>query len=62
MVSCTSGDPQITRDLLTDIQPGGLLRVTGTLVQPQTPGESARLTVDAWKSWTPRSSRSCASR
>ncbi|MER5699602.1 hypothetical protein ABT255_60525 [Streptomyces mirabilis] len=31
--------------MLTDIQPGDLLRVTGVLVQPQAPGEAARLTV-----------------
>jgi hypothetical protein len=45
VVSCTSGAPQITHALLTDIQPGDLLRVTGMLVQPQAPGEAARLTV-----------------
>lgn len=44
--SCTSGAPQITHALLTDIQPGDLLRVTGSLVQPLVPGEAARLTVD----------------
>ncbi|MEV0695563.1 hypothetical protein [Streptomyces sp. NPDC050388] len=47
VVTCTSGDPRITHELLTGIQPGDLLRATGTLVQPQTPGENARLTVDA---------------
>jgi len=47
VVSCTSGDPRITHELLNGIQPGDLLRVTGTLVQPQASGESARLTVDA---------------
>lgn len=47
VVACTSGDPRITRELLTAIQPGDLLRVTGTLVQPQAPGEAARLTIDA---------------
>ncbi|MFD7004121.1 hypothetical protein ACFWA5_49875 [Streptomyces mirabilis] len=45
VVSCTSAAPQITHALLTDIQPGDLLRVTGMLVQPQAPGEAARLTV-----------------
>ncbi|MFB7445297.1 hypothetical protein ACFC01_44690 [Streptomyces mirabilis] len=45
VVSCTSGAPQIAHALLTDIQPGDLLRVTGMLVQPQVPGEAARLTV-----------------
>lgn len=47
IVTCTSGDPRITHELLNGIQPGDLLRATGTLVQPQTPGEPARLTVDA---------------
>ncbi|MFK0182407.1 hypothetical protein ACIQVR_41355 [Streptomyces xanthochromogenes] len=47
VVSCTSGDPRITHALLTGVQPGDLLRVTGTLVPPQTPGEDAHLTVDA---------------
>ncbi|WPO76291.1 hypothetical protein [Streptomyces sp. KN37] len=45
--SCTTGDPRITHELLTDIQPGDLLRVTGILLQPSTPAEAARLTVDA---------------
>ncbi|MFE1265732.1 hypothetical protein ACFW5X_35190 [Streptomyces albogriseolus] len=47
VVTCTSGDPRITHELLNGIQPGDLLRVTGTLVQPPAPGENARLTVDA---------------
>ncbi|MCL3998153.1 hypothetical protein [Streptomyces lavenduligriseus] len=47
IITCTSGDPRITHELLNGIQPGDLLRVTGTLVQPPTPGEHARLTVDA---------------
>ncbi|MFF5407864.1 hypothetical protein ACFY8K_33985 [Streptomyces misionensis] len=47
VVTCTSGDPRITRELLNGIRPGDLLRVTGTLVQPPAPGESARLTVAA---------------
>ncbi|MEU2800911.1 hypothetical protein [Streptomyces sp. NPDC007117] len=47
VVSCTSGDPRITHALLTGVQPGDLLRATGTLVQPPAPGEPARLTVDA---------------
>ncbi|MFC9636526.1 hypothetical protein ACFTY8_46980 [Streptomyces mirabilis] len=45
VVSCTSGAPQIIHALLTDIQPGDLLRVTGMLVHPQVPGEAAWLTV-----------------
>ncbi|AJC62008.1 hypothetical protein [Streptomyces sp. 769] len=47
VVTCTSGDPRITHELLNCVQPGDLLRATGTLVQPPTPGEPARLTVDA---------------
>ncbi|MGC4986651.1 hypothetical protein ACLQ18_39680 [Streptomyces sp. DT193] len=47
VISCTSGDARITHELLNGIQPGDLLRVTGALVQPQVPGDSARLTVDA---------------
>ncbi|MEU2440149.1 hypothetical protein ABZ595_28800 [Streptomyces rubradiris] len=50
VITCTSGDPRITHELLTGIQPGDLLRVTGTLVQPQMPGQPGhpgRLTVDA---------------
>ncbi|MER6916096.1 hypothetical protein ABT354_30870 [Streptomyces sp. NPDC000594] len=47
IVTCTSGDPRITHALLTGIQPGDLLRVTGTLVPPQAPGEPARLAADA---------------
>ncbi|MFJ4007724.1 hypothetical protein ACIPWL_30325 [Streptomyces sp. NPDC090023] len=47
LVTCTSGDPRITHELLTGIQPGDLLRAIGTLVQPPAPGEPARLTVDA---------------
>ncbi|MFF9607629.1 hypothetical protein ACF1GY_36110 [Streptomyces sp. NPDC014684] len=47
VVICTSGDPRITHELLNCIQPGDLLRATGTLVQLPTPGEPARLTVDA---------------
>ncbi|MFJ9427714.1 hypothetical protein [Streptomyces sp. NPDC101249] len=47
VVSCTSGDPRITRAPRTGIQSGDLLRVTGTLVLPQMPGEDAHLTVDA---------------
>ena len=47
VVACTSADPRITHELLTGIQPGDLLRVTGILLQPQAPGEPGRLTVDA---------------
>ncbi|MET9694281.1 hypothetical protein ABZY81_38680 [Streptomyces sp. NPDC006514] len=47
VITCTSGDPRITHELLNRIQPGDLLRATGTLVQPPAPGQHARLTVDA---------------
>jgi hypothetical protein len=43
---CTTGDPRITHALLTEVQPGDLLRVSGTAVQPESPGEPARLTID----------------
>ncbi|MFF3015519.1 hypothetical protein [Streptomyces sp. NPDC057939] len=46
---CTTADPRITDVLLRDIQPGDLLRVTGTLLQPTTDGAPTRLTVDALK-------------
>ncbi|GHG19607.1 hypothetical protein [Streptomyces hydrogenans] len=47
VVTCTSGDPRIVHELLNRIQPGDLLRVTGTLVRPPAPGEPALLVVDA---------------
>ncbi|MFD9572620.1 hypothetical protein ACFWBI_22580 [Streptomyces sp. NPDC059982] len=46
VVSCTSTAAKIVHELLTRIQPGDLLRVTGDLVQPQTPGAPARLAVE----------------
>ncbi|MYV43009.1 hypothetical protein GT030_30130 [Streptomyces sp. SID1328] len=46
IVTCTSGDPRITYELLNGVQPGDLLRLTGTLAQSPTPGDPARLTVD----------------
>ncbi|MGA5412057.1 hypothetical protein ACPCSC_32980 [Streptomyces lavendulocolor] len=45
--ACTTGDPRIADVLLREIQPGDLLRVTGTLVQPDDPQAPARLTVDS---------------
>jgi hypothetical protein len=45
VVSCISADARITHELLNGIQPGDLLRVTGTLARPSASGESARLTV-----------------
>ncbi|MGV9247978.1 hypothetical protein [Streptomyces sp. NPDC003710] len=45
--ACTTGDPRIADVLLRDIQPGDLLRVTGTLTQPDDPTTPARIVVDA---------------
>ncbi|MFH8753320.1 hypothetical protein ACH4GK_37435 [Streptomyces rimosus] len=45
--ACTTNDPRITDVLLREIQPGDLLRVTGTAVQADGPATPARLTVDA---------------
>ncbi|GGT43700.1 hypothetical protein P6B95_37575 [Streptomyces atratus] len=47
--ACTTGDPRIADVLLREIQPGNLLRVTGTVIQPDDPDAPARLTVDALK-------------
>ncbi|MDQ1013390.1 hypothetical protein QFZ82_007958 [Streptomyces sp. V4I23] len=44
--ACTTGDPRIADVLLREIQPGDLLRVTGTLVQPDDPQAPAHFTVD----------------
>jgi hypothetical protein len=46
VVSCTGAAAGIVHELLTGIQAGDLLRVTGALVQPQKPGGPARLAVD----------------
>ena len=45
--SCTTSKPGIAHALLTEIQPGDLLHVSGVLTQPNDPAEPARLTVDA---------------
>ncbi|MER7468891.1 hypothetical protein [Streptomyces sp. NPDC097981] len=45
--ACTTGDPRITDVLLREIQPGDLLRITGTAVQPDDPEAPAQFTVDA---------------
>ncbi|MDX2521649.1 hypothetical protein PV728_43845 [Streptomyces europaeiscabiei] len=45
--SCTTSKPGIAHTLLTEIQPGDLLHVSGILTQPDNPAEPARLTVDA---------------
>ncbi|MFF0000493.1 hypothetical protein [Streptomyces avermitilis] len=44
---CTTGNPRIAYALLTEIQPGDLLHVSGFLTQPDHLAEPARLTVDA---------------
>ncbi|GAA3381134.1 hypothetical protein GCM10020367_71210 [Streptomyces sannanensis] len=46
VVSCTTDDPRIADALLTEIQPGDLLHVTGFLISPGTLTEP-RLAVDA---------------
>ncbi|MFI5689452.1 hypothetical protein [Streptomyces sp. NPDC051636] len=45
--NCTTGDPRIASALLTEIQPGDLLHVSGFLTQPDNQAEAARFTVDA---------------
>lgn len=45
--SCTTSKPGITHALLTEIQPGDLLHVSGVLTQPDSAAETARLTVDS---------------
>ncbi|UDM05580.1 hypothetical protein [Streptomyces longhuiensis] len=45
--SCTTGNPRIAHLLLTEIQPGDLLHVSGFLTQPDHPADPARLTIDA---------------
>ncbi|MFF0094618.1 hypothetical protein ACFYSF_32330 [Streptomyces canus] len=45
--SCTTGNPRIAHALLTEIQPGDLLHVSGVLTQSDNAAEPARLTVDA---------------
>ncbi|MCZ4125758.1 hypothetical protein [Streptomyces sp. H39-S7] len=47
MYACTTADPHITDVLLREIQPGDLLRVTGTAVQPDDPKAPPRFTVNA---------------
>ncbi|MFE7245623.1 hypothetical protein [Streptomyces sp. NPDC057580] len=44
--ACITGDPDLADVLLREIQPGDLLRVTGTVVQPDDPGAPAQFTVD----------------
>ncbi|MFE5372808.1 hypothetical protein [Streptomyces mirabilis] len=45
--SCTTGNARIAHALLTEIQPGDLLHVSGVLTQPNSAAEPARLTVNA---------------
>ncbi|MFE5096674.1 hypothetical protein ACFRCI_41770 [Streptomyces sp. NPDC056638] len=45
--SCTTEESRIAYALLTEMQPGDLLHVSGTLAQPGATGETAQLTVDA---------------
>ncbi|MEV5982854.1 hypothetical protein [Streptomyces sp. NPDC052114] len=45
--SCTTSKPGIAHVLLTEIQPGDLLHVSGVLTQPDNQADPARLTVDA---------------
>ncbi|MEV5786737.1 hypothetical protein AB0L42_37990 [Streptomyces sp. NPDC052287] len=47
IISCTSDSPPITHKLLNATDPGALVRATGTMIQPQTPGENAHLTIEA---------------
>ncbi|MER8003412.1 hypothetical protein [Streptomyces sp. NPDC095613] len=47
VVTCAGGGLRVTHGLLSGIQAGGLLRVTGALVEPPARGEPVRLTVDA---------------
>ncbi|MGK5545675.1 hypothetical protein ACSNOH_13225 [Streptomyces sp. URMC 127] len=44
--SCTTADPDLADVLLREIQPGDLLHVTGTVVQPDAPGAPVGITVD----------------
>lgn len=44
---CTTSKPGIVHALLTEIQPGDLLHVSGVLTQPDNPVKPASFTVDA---------------
>ncbi|MET8411085.1 hypothetical protein ABZV34_23785 [Streptomyces sp. NPDC005195] len=46
IISCTSDNPQINHELLNAIDLGTLVRAKGTLIQSQTLGENACLTID----------------
>lgn len=45
MYACTTADPGLADVLLSEIQRGDLLRVTGTVTPPGTPDAPARFTV-----------------
>uniref|UniRef100_UPI003F4906C0 hypothetical protein n=1 Tax=Streptomyces achromogenes TaxID=67255 RepID=UPI003F4906C0 len=45
--ACTTADPRIANVLLREIRTGDLLRVTGTVVQPDDPTAPARVSVDS---------------
>ncbi|MFF0087841.1 hypothetical protein ACFYR1_50805 [Streptomyces canus] len=55
--SCTTSNAQIAHALLTEIQPGDLLHVSGVLTQSDNPAEPARLTVDALNVLAPAPAR-----
>ena len=55
--SCTTGNARIAHALLTEIQPGDLLHVSGVLTQPDSAAEPARLTVDALDVLSPAPAR-----
>ncbi|GAA0898011.1 MULTISPECIES: hypothetical protein [Streptomyces violaceusniger group] len=45
--ACATGEPRIAQVLLTEVQPGDLLRVTGFLTQPDDAAAPVHLSVDA---------------
>ncbi|MFK0112537.1 hypothetical protein [Streptomyces sp. NPDC091217] len=55
--SCTTSNPRIAHALLTEIQDGDLLHVSGVLTQPDDPAQPARLAVDDLEVLTPAPAR-----
>ncbi|MDX3458801.1 hypothetical protein PV396_43960 [Streptomyces sp. ME02-8801-2C] len=55
--SCTTSDPRIADALLTEIQSGDLLHVSGVLSELDDPAQPARLTVDALEVLAPAPAR-----
>ena len=55
--SCTTSDPWIADALLTEIQSGDLLHVSGVLSELDDPAQPARLTVDALEVLAPAPAR-----